>query len=268
MSLASGLVLSGCNREAAPATPGQKTAATPAAPGATPAAKTAPGAPGGEKGGSGGTKRASESDKEKMRQMAAEQVPVETAQVTRGPISAFLSFNSTLETESAVDIYPQTAGQVEALLVEEGRIVKEGDPLLKIEDRELRVDVDESTANFQHLERNFGRSDDLYQRNLLNKQDYETQKYQLEQARLRLERAKIRLAYATVRAPFSGIISARETQVGARVSTGTKLFSMVKLDDIVARVFVPGRYLPIVKENQPAVVTSEFLPDRTFNGWV
>jgi membrane fusion protein (multidrug efflux system) len=42
----------------------------------------------------------------------------------------------------------------------------------------------------------------------------------------------------------------------------------VKLDDIVARVFVPGRYLPIVAENQPAVVTSEFLPDRAFTGWV
>jgi multidrug efflux pump subunit AcrA (membrane-fusion protein) len=32
---------------------------------------------------------------------------------------------------------------VETLLVEEGRVVKEGEPLLKIEDRELRVDVDE-----------------------------------------------------------------------------------------------------------------------------
>lgn len=203
-----------------------------------------------------------------MRQAAAEQVPVETALVARGPISAFLSFNSTLETESAVDIYPQTGGQVEALLVEEGRIVKEGDPLLKIEDRELRVDVEESTANFEHLKRNFGRNEDLFERNLINKADYETQKYQLEQARLRLERAKIRLAYATVRAPFAGVISAREAQVGARVGTGTKLFSMVKLDDIVARVFVPGRYLPIVQENQEAVVSSEFLPDRTFKGWV
>lgn len=272
LSLTAGLLVSGCNREAAPATPAQKTAAAPgAAPAATgvnPAAKATPGAPGGDKAGTGAAKRSTDADKEKMRQMAAEQVPVETALVTRGAISAFLSFNSTLETESAVDLYPQTGGQVETLFVEEGRIVKEGEPLLKIEDRELRVDVEESTANFAHLERNFGRSDDLYQRSLLNKQDYETQKYQLEQARLRLERARIRLAYATVRAPFAGVISARETQIGARVSTGTKLFSMVKLDDLVARVFVPGRYLPIVAANQSAVITSEFLPDRTFNGWV
>lgn len=204
----------------------------------------------------------------KSRQAAVDAVPVETAPITRGPISAFLSFNSTLETESIVDIFPQTGGQVEALLVEEGQVVKAGQPLLKIEDRELRVDVEESTTNYDHLKRNFARTDDLYKENLINKQDYEVQAYQLDQARLRLERAKIRLSYTTVVAPFDGIIASREAQVGARVGTGGKLFSILKLDDIVARVFVPGRYLPTVQVDQPVLVNSEFLPDRTFKGWV
>lgn len=260
-ALLTGLVVAGCNREPAPATP----AATPAAKtsAATPAA---PVSPKGE--GAAAAKRASEAEKEKARQAAAEMVPVETALVTRGAISAFLSYNSTLETEAIVDIYPQTSGQVETLLVEEGRVVKEGDPLLKIDDRELSVDAEEATGNYEHLKRNFARTEDLYERNLINKQDYEIQSYQLEQARLRLERSKIRLSYTTVRAPFAGVITAREVQVGARVGNGTKVFSMVKLDDLVARVFVPSRHLSTIAENQLAVVTSEFLPDRTFNGWV
>lgn len=248
-----GLLVGGCSKQAEPPAPAPGGAAAKTAPAVSPAVAA---------------RRAAEAEKEKARQSAAEMVPVETALVTRGAISAFLSFNSTLETESVVDIYPQTTGQVEALFVEEGQVVKEGDPLLKIDDRELRVDADEATGNYEHLKRNYARTQDLYQRNLINKQDYETQTYQLEQARLRLERARIRLAYATVRAPFAGVISAREVQVGARVAGGTKVFSMVKLDDLVARVFVPGRYLPVVAENQPAVVTSEFLPNKTFNGWV
>jgi membrane fusion protein (multidrug efflux system) len=247
-----GLLLAGCSKPAEPAAAGSSPAAKS---GAVPNPATV-------------ARRAAEAEKEKARNSAAEMVPVETALVTRGEISAFLSFNSTLETESVVDIYPQTTGQVEALFVEEGKVVKEGEPLLKIDDRELRVDADEANGNYEHLKRNYARSQDLYQRNLINKQDYETQTYQLEQARLRLERSKIRLAYATVRAPFAGVISAREVQVGARVAGGTKVLSMVKLDDLVARVFVPGRYLPVVAENQPAVVTSEFLPNKTFTGWV
>ncbi|MBI5688601.1 MAG: efflux RND transporter periplasmic adaptor subunit [Verrucomicrobia bacterium] len=253
----------------APAAAPQGATATAAATPATPA----PAAPVAAKAGApgevpGGPRRVSEADREKARQTAAEMVPVETSLVTRGPISAFLTFNTTLETEAMVDLYPQTTGQVEALLVEEGRIVKEGDPLLKIEDRELRVDMEESEANYEQLRRNFGRTQDLYERKLVNNQDYETQKNALDLARLRYERAKIRHSYATVRAPFAGVIATREAQVGARVSTGTKLFSMVKQDEVVAKVYVPGRYLPVVAENQPAAVTSEFLPDRTFAGWV
>lgn len=271
--------LTACNRTppaAAPAPAAPKAAAAPAGASA-PGAKAAPAAPGSKEGarptgsGPGSSGRRSgeaERERERQRQTAAEMVPVETALVRRGPISAFLTFNTTLETEAMVDIYPQTTGQVEAILVEEGKVVKEGDPLLKIEDRELRVDMEESRANFEQLERNFARSQDLFTRKLVNAQDFETQKNALELARLRYERARLRHAYTTVRAPFAGVVASREAQVGARVSANSRLFSLVKLDETVAKVFVPGRYLPVVAENQPAVVTSEFLPDRTFRGWV
>ena len=273
--LALGLVA--CNRTPpppAPAAPKSPVAsAAPTAPGAktAPAAAISPGKDGSRPPGAGpgsAARRSSEAERERQRQTAAEMVPVETALVRRGPISAFLTFNTTLETEAMVDIYPQTTGQVEAILVEEGKLVKEGDALLKIEDRELRVDMEESRANFEQLERNFARSQDLFTRKLVNAQDFETQKNALELARLRYERARLRHAYTTVRAPFAGVVASREAQVGARVSANSRLFSLVKLDETVAKVFVPGRYLPIVAENQPAVVTSEFLPDRTFRGWV
>ena len=252
------MAVSGCDRSASPpaaAAPSTQPATPPAA---NPATATAPATPPQRRPG----------DAERQRLSSIERVPVETAPVVRGPISAFLQFNTTLETEAMVDIYPQTTGQVEALLVEEAKIVKAGDPLLKIEDTELRIDADESHANYEQLKRNFSRSEELFGSNLINKQDYENQKYQHEQARLRHERAALRHSYTTVRAPFDGVIATREAQVGARVATGTKLFSMVKLDEIVGRVFVPGRYLPVVALDQPAVVTSEFLADRVFKGWV
>jgi membrane fusion protein (multidrug efflux system) len=279
------LLAAGCSREAAPAptaaapkaaspAPGAPVAGKDAAPKTPPAgapatavATPAPGAAPAAPGASSGSRR-SDPERERSRPGSIEKVPVETAPVVRGPISAFLAFNTTLETEAMVDIYPQTTGQVESLLVEEGKIVRAGDPLLKIDDSELRIDADESRANYEQLKRNHARSEDLYARKLINRQDFENQSYQLEQARLRFERATVRHSYATVRAPFDGVVATREVQVGARVAAGTKLFSMVKLDEIVGRVFVPGRYLQVVALDQPAVVTSEFLADRVFKGWV
>lgn len=211
---------------------------------------------------------AEEKKGERPNKKKAEPVPVQVASVSRGPIAATLSFNSTLETESTVDLYPQVAGQVEELLVEEGDFVKAGDPLVRIDEREWRVDADEARVNLERTTAEFTRTQSLFERNLINQQEFEAAKFQLEQMRLRHERAKIRLDHATVRAPFDGVVSEREVQVGARVGNNTKLFSLVSLQDMVARVFVPGRYLPDLAAGQLAVITSEFLPDQEFEAWV
>ena len=198
----------------------------------------------------------------------ADPIPVQVVSVTRGPISASLAFNSTLETESVVDIYPRINGQVDQLLVEEGDFVKAGTPLLKIDDRELRVDADEARVTLEREQTDFTRTEGLFNRGLVNEQDYENDRFALSQAQLRADRANIRYEYATVVAPFDGVISEREVQVGARVATGTKLFSFVSLKDMVAKVFVPGRYLTSVSADQSAEITSEFIPDATYAAWV
>lgn len=203
-----------------------------------------------------------------MQMAQQESVPVETAQVTRGPISAFLTFNSTLESEAAVDIFPQIGGQIEEIMVEEGQRVEAGQPLLRIDDREVAVDLRDSENNLRHIEQSFARNQEMFNRGLLNQQEFDNQKFQLEQARLRFERERIRMEYTTVKAPFSGVLASRDVQLGARVGTGTKLFTLVSLDEIVARVHVPGRYLPAIEENQSAFIASEFLPDARFNAWV
>lgn len=198
----------------------------------------------------------------------ADAVPVETRIARRGSISAHLSFNSTLETEAAVDLFPQIAGQVEELFVEEGDRVEAGAPLLRIDDRELQVEAREAEVNLRHHKATFARNEEVFRRGMINQQEFETQRFQFEQARLRHERAQLRLEHATVRAPFPGVVTARDVQKGARVTVGTKLFSLMKLDDIVAVVHVPGRHLPIVAEGQPAAIVSDFFPGSRFEGWV
>jgi membrane fusion protein (multidrug efflux system) len=198
----------------------------------------------------------------------ADPIPVQVAAVTRGPIAASLAFNSTLETESIVDIYPRINGQVDQLLVEEGDFVSAGTPLLKIDDRELRVDADGAKVALEREQVDFARTEGLFQRGLVNEQEFENDRFALSQAQLRADRARIRYDYATVVAPFDGVISEREVQVGARVATGTKLFSFVSLKDMVAKVFVPGRYLTEIAVDQSAEITSEFLPDQAYAAWV
>ena len=195
-------------------------------------------------------------------------VPVETAPAVVDSISSFLLFSSTIETEAAVEIHPQVSGLVKALAAEEGDHVVQGDVLVRLDDDQARLESEESEVNYRHLESRYNRTQEMYRRKLISTQDYEDQLLQLEQARLRRDKASLALAHTVIRAPFSGVITARQVQLGGRVAPGAKLFDLVKLEDMISRVFVPGRYLSAVKIRQRAVVESEFLEGMSFEGHV
>lgn len=197
-----------------------------------------------------------------------EAVPVEIALAHSGSISSYLLFNSTIETEASVEIFPQISGLVERVAVEEGDRVEAGDTLLYIEDEELRIAKREAQVNRDYQQTSYERTEEMFERKLISDQEFETKKYDLEQSRLRLERAQLTLEHAAITAPFSGVITERHVQVGARVSSGSKLYDLIKLDDMIARVFVPGQYLTTIGNDQQAAITSEFLPDKRFQGWV
>jgi membrane fusion protein, multidrug efflux system len=198
----------------------------------------------------------------------AEAVPVEISMSHLGEISSYLLFSSTVETEEAVEIYSQRSGLVEAVLAEEGDKVSSDFVLARLTEEETRIEFKESKINIEHLKSNYRRTEDLYSRKLISQQEFENQNYEFEQAALRFERAELALEYSYIKAPFAGVITARQVQVGSRVGTGTKLYDLIKLDDMIARVYVPGQYLKAIKRDQRAVVTSDFLEGVRLDGWV
>ena len=198
----------------------------------------------------------------------AEAVPVETASAIAGDISSYLLFSSTIETEAAVEVFAEVTGLVRLVSVEEGDHVVAGDTLVRLDDDRARIEDQESEVNLRHLQTGFERMEEMYRRQLISSQTYEDRQFELEQARLRRARAQLALEHTVVRAPLSGVITSRRVQLGSRVSTAAKLFDLVTLEDMIARVYVPGKYLADVVVGQRAEVESHFLQGRSFEGQV
>ena len=197
-----------------------------------------------------------------------ESVPVETALPFRGDISSYLLFSSTVETEAAVEIHPEISGLVEMVAVEEGDHVSLDDTLAILDAEQAEIDDRERAMELRHLETGYKRTEEMFRRGLIAPQDHEDKLFQLEEARLRREKARLALEHTVIRAPFAGIITTRQVQVGARVAPGAKLFDLVKIDDMIARIYVPGRYLREVALDQKTEVASDFLPGMIFKGYV
>jgi RND family efflux transporter MFP subunit len=78
--------------------------------------------------------------------------------------------------------------------------------------------------------------------------------------------------FEKVVAPFDGVITAREIDVGTLVAadanTGTSLFSIAKTDVLRVQVYVPQEYFFGLKDGQDATITVPQLPGRVFHGRV
>ncbi len=75
--------------------------------------------------------------------------------------------------------------------------------------------------------------------------------------------------YCVVQAPFDGVITQRNVDVGALVNSGsTLLYRIAQVGTLRTYINVPQAYADSVKPGQPAVLTVSNLPGREFQGQV
>lgn len=196
----------------------------------------------------------------------AEGVPVKVSVVGTGEISQHVLYSATVEAEETIDIYARGSGLVRRVLVEEGERVHEGQVLIELVDDELKLNEAEAKLAYQKLESQLKRKEELFNRQLLAKEEYEDLKINVEQNKIRWERARLSLDYARVRAPVSGVISKRSVKLGDRIGASTKLYEMVNLSRLIAYVHVPGQGMHSLAIGQLALVTTDFLPGTKFQG--
>lgn len=131
--------------------------------------------------------------------------------------------------------------RVASVAVEVGSEVKQGDVLLRIDDRtqsshlaEAEAAVAEAAANLEVAERKARRVRELASQKLVSEQDAEEAEAARTSARARLntasasrDAARVQRDFTVVRAPVAGVVSARSVQPGQVVSAGTELLRLI-----------------------------------------
>jgi membrane fusion protein (multidrug efflux system) len=195
-----------------------------------------------------------------------ELVPVEVAELRRGPMEAVLRYSTNLEAESSVQVFAQAQRLVTHLLVEEGQRVGRGQVLVRLQDDEQKSAIARIESQLVKLRREGQRQENLFQQKLISEQAYNEAKYQVEQLEIAQADAQRELTYTEVRAPIAGMITARRVNLGDNVKVGQHLFDIVDFNTIVARVFIPERQLARLRLGQPARVASPSLGGSVTQG--
>ncbi|HET9679355.1 MAG TPA: efflux RND transporter periplasmic adaptor subunit [Gammaproteobacteria bacterium] len=204
----------------------------------------------------------------KPEEPAAPAIPVEVAVARQGDISAWYTGTATLEARYEADAIAKVAGVVEEILVEEGETVEKGQPLARLADERLKLELARARANMAQLEQEFTRSKQLHARNLISTAEFERQKYEIAALRAAMQLAELQHAWTTLRAPISGVISARFIKAGNMIEANQKAFHIVDMTPLIAQVHVPETELASLHTGQSATISPQAAPAQQFDAHV
>ncbi|KAA0989794.1 efflux RND transporter periplasmic adaptor subunit [Dyadobacter aurulentus] len=182
-----------------------------------------------------------------------------------------------------VEIYARVKGYLEEVYVDEGKFVKKGQTLFRINNEEYEAQLAKAKANLQSAiaeakgaELELKRVKLLVEKNVISKTEVDVADAKLAAANAKIEEARseksnsaIQLARTEIKAPFDGVIDRIPHKMGSLIDEGTLLTTLSDTKSVFAYFNVSeNEYLEYIRArgkdaNKEAIVELE-LADGSF----
>ena len=184
----------------------------------------------------------------------------ETVTIKKENITVPMKFSAKLKGETDVTITPQVSGQLVKICVTEGDLVKKGQVLFIIDQRDAQLELQSAQANLQAAiaQENSARIEyesnkNLYEKKIVSKYTFETAENSYNQAkasvaqyRAQVNRAKVNLGYCTITAPVAGSIGEIPVRTGDQVSPSIYLTTVSGNANMDAEFSLPETILSMM----------------------
>ncbi len=190
-----------------------------------------------------------------------------------------------------------------SLLVEEGSIVKEGEIIATLENKDVKASIDKAKANIEvasfelehakaeltEAELAFNRIKELLEDKVTSLSEYDVadarrksavaavsaKNAALKASKSALTEAEVNLEYTFLRAPFDAVVLTKSadigdivTPVGAATNARASVVTIADMDSLQVEADVSESNIGQVKVGQPCEIHLDALPDKRFRGKV
>jgi membrane fusion protein, multidrug efflux system len=201
-------------------------------------------------------------------QQAPPPMPVEVVVARADTVVDAILATGEIEAMQSVELRPDIEGRIAEILVREGAEVRRGTPLFKVDDAELKAEVDRAEAERDLAQQSLARTRDLLAQKASSQSELERAEATARSTAAQLALLKVRLDRTLVRAPFSGIVGERTVSLGDYVTTSSPLVSLQTVSPQRAAFQVPERYADRLKSGQTVTFRVAALPGKVFSGRV
>ena len=172
------------------------------------------------------------------------------------PFEHQLEVQANIKTRQNILIYPEFAGRLIKLKVEEGQKVKKGTLLAIIEDAGLKDQLDQIKLQLDLTKTTFERTKRLWDQKIGSEMMYLEAQTRYKAATKQVSQIRQQLAKTKIYAPFSGVIDEIPARLGSNLIPGvTPVLRIVNLNSMFAESDVPENYLLNVIKGSKAIVT-------------
>jgi len=180
------------------------------------------------------------------------------------------------------DISSEVSGKVKTIFAEVGDTLKAGNPLFKLNDELLTLQVEKAGSLVTQLEGNYltskrdlSRKEKLYKDGAIAEWDLDLARAKekadrglLEGAQTSLKIAQRDLRETTIRSPIDGSLAERLIDIGTTVTPQMKVAAVVDTSKIRIRIGVSEHVIGKIRKGQPVTVSVDAFPHEVYQATV
>jgi RND family efflux transporter MFP subunit len=207
---------------------------------------------------------------------------ITTAIVMEQPMPRYMVFTGELHAARQSTLASNVSGKVMEAPIERGTVLREGDVVLKLDDRsatlalrEAEASLKDATLKLDWARDELARSKALAKTNAISALEFDRLKLHVASAESTLAAATARRDTArktlddmVLRAPFAGTIAERLTEAGEFVNTAKGVARLVATETLRLLVHVPETDVAHIHAAQAVTFTVPAFPNASFKGTV
>ncbi|MBD1582578.1 efflux RND transporter periplasmic adaptor subunit [Pseudoalteromonas sp. S16_S37] len=201
--------------------------------------------------------------------IAYAKAPVTVEKLTNAPLNSELAVHGTLYGKQDVKLTAGVGGLL-TYVAEPGKEVEKGEVLARIDTLPLELEqarqqemLNRAKINLQFQKQELKRLKQLAKSSstAASQVDKVQQQHDLAQSDIALAEIELKviadkLNRSTLKAPFSGVISERYSRSGKDVNRADELLSLIDINNLEARLYVPVKYLKYIKKSMVLPISS------------
>ena len=174
-------------------------------------------------------------------------VSAEVLVVRKSELSEKLFLNASLIGDEEIDLRSEVNGKVTKINFNEGSLVKKGDLLIKINDKDLQAQLEKTNSQLKLANEKEYRSRQLLEQKLIGQEEYDVLLNELNVRKAEKALLEAQIEKTEIRAAFDGIVGLRSISEGSFINSSISIAILTKTNPIKVDFALPIKHANKVK---------------------